>query len=458
MISPFVMIKQANLTPETFKYLTIALFSIGLLIRIISLPMYSTSDIGSWIKWGKITQESGLAKSFQGAYFPIQYIVFQSAYVISEHIGVNTGSLIKIYNLIFEIGLLCLIIILTKRHIKPWKIILVYWLNPFSLILFEQGYVDPQVLFFIILSITIIIKQISRYPYLLAGLPLGIAFLMKPQATGVFIGLTLLFITFLISKEINNFKKALGLLVFPAIFFISFSLYFGLNMEMKGHKTLPLASNFLQEKLGLSSQISDTIAKSSWLSIIYAYTPNNMPAINGYMPNAWFFVAESLRPSGTFIFRVADTQKFIGITYRNWGLILLLAVLIILMINIRRHNNQLKWQIALIMLIMPFLIPYLVTGAHENHFYYGFISMIILGSLMSDKLILYSAYLLGVLNGLNMLYLFVLPHYTNIYFDILYPTTARVSIIGASSLIFFIMLYYLSFKAQIVEKANNTTI
>ena len=441
----------------SIKQITLILFSLGLLLRIIAIPMSSHSDVAGYVKWGKTTYENGLAQSFQGAYFPVQYLIFSGAYALSTHIPMETQSIIKIFNLIAELGLLVLLVWLTKKYLETWKLMLIFWLNPLNLIFFDQGYADPQMTFFIVLAVFVIIRGISRYPYLLAGVPLGIAFLMKPQASPIFIGFMILTCLFLVKKEWANLK-ILGIFAFPLMLFVSFSLYFGFNLELKGHNTLPVISNTLQEKIGLSEGLSDFVAKSSWLGANYAFVPNVMPAINAYMPNAWFFVAEPMRIEGTNIYRVKDTEKFIGLTYRTWGLLLFLIILTTLILKILRSNQELKWKVVFMMLIIPVLVPYIVTGAHENHFFYGFTTLILLGAFMSDKVLLYSAYLLGLLNGINILCLFVLPYYLGIDLNIFYSTYARVSIIGASSLIFFTILYHLIFRVRISDKIGDNGI
>jgi len=455
MISQIVPIKQMHPTNRTLKYAVIILFTLGLLIRVVAIPMHSSSDVDGYVKWGRMTYEMGLAKSFQGAYFPVQYLIFSGAYAISEHVPIDAKLVVKIFNLIFELGLLWLLYLLTRKYIEIWKLLIIYWLNPFSLILFDQGYVDPQIAFFIILTVFIIVRQVGRYPYLLAGVPLGIAFLMKPQATPIFIGIIILtvatfIIKFITKKGVLN-AKTLGIFVFPVILFISFSVYFGLNIELKGHKTLPIISTELQ-KIGLPLQISDFAAKSAWLAANYAFVPKVMPALNAYMPNAWFFVAEPMRPPGINIYRVKDTQKLFGLTYRTWGLLIFLIILTLLILKIIKSNQTLKWRVLYVILLVPMLVPYIVTGAHENHFYYGFVTMILLGAFMSDKLLLYSAYLLGALNGINLFCLFVLTYYMNIHNNIMYPTFSRASVIAASSIIFFITLYHLMTKAKFEEK------
>lgn len=447
MISHLTRFRQMQFTGKTLRNVSIILFCIGLLIRIALIPMHSSSDVDGYVKWGKMTYEMGLARGFQGAYFPVQYLIFAGAYGVAKHVPIAAGVIIKIVNLIAELGLLALLYQLTKKYIASWKLLLVLWLNPFSLILFEQGYVDPQVAFFVALTVYIIIKQISRYPYLLAGVPLGIAFLMKPQATPIFIGIgTLIAATCMIKRKLIDLK-VLGIFVFPIILFISFSIYFGLNIELAGHKTLPIISTKMQHA-GFPVHTSDFVAKSFWLTANYAFVPNVMPALNAYMPNAWFFLAEPMRPPGIKIYRVKDTQKFIGLTFRNWGLLIFLSILTFLVIKIIKSNESLKWRVTWVTLLVPFLVPYIVTGAHENHFYYGFVTMTLLAIFMRDKILLYSAYFLGAICGINILYLAILPYYINLQY---YSTLARFPLVTASSIIFFVVLYHLMFRAQIQE-------
>ena len=170
-----------------------------------------------------------------------------------------------------------------------------------------------------------------------------------------------------------------------------------------------------------------------------------MAAINADMANAWFFVAESMRKDPMPIFRVHDdTNKFLGLNYRNWGLGTFLLIIGYLIFKITSSNRTLEEKIIITMCLVPILVPYITTNAHENHFFYGFVSTIILGALLSDKMILYSGYLLGVLNGINVFYWMVMAP----YFHIAYSNPPKMAIIGASSIIFFVLLYHLIFKIK----------
>ena len=83
------------------RYLILALFLIGLIIRIGAVWMPSSGDVDVDVKWGKATYELGLAKSFEGAYFPVQYLIYAGAYGLSLHLPVSAGHFVKIFNIIF---------------------------------------------------------------------------------------------------------------------------------------------------------------------------------------------------------------------------------------------------------------------------------------------------------------------------------------------------------------------
>lgn len=433
------------MTSNRYKIIIIILFTIGLIIRIFLIDTHGSSDLEEYIRWGKNTYESGLSKAFEGAYFPIQYQSFEISYAIANYYSISTESVIKIVNLIFELGELFILIYILKKYLSIQKIIIYFWLNPFMFIIHQQGYVDSQFSFFILLTLAILTIQNNNVSkYLISGIPLGISLLMKPQSAPIFVGLGILVFIFFIFKQKKEIHKVLVIFIAPFILYTTFSLYFGFTLDIhNNHKTLPKISSTIQETIGLPERPSDIIANSLFLTSQYVYTATKrMPAINAYMANPWFFVAESLRTNNMPIYRVEDTNKFFGLSYRTWGEILFTVAFLTIALKIFFSSQTLDKKILLIICVIPILIPYLGTSAHENHFYLGFIFTIMIGAWLSDRIIINAGYLLGSINGVHLFYLYIIPYYLHITYEI----TERMVIIGTSSIIFLILLYYLMFK------------
>lgn len=420
----------------------ITLFIIGLLIRISLINTHGTSDFNDYIKWGKNTREIGLSKAFEGGYFPVQYLSFGASYAIAEHYSLSAEKVIRIFNMIFEIGGLFLLIYMLKKYISVQNILICFWLNPFALIMYQQGYVDAQFSFFVLLALTVLMTNGDNFKkYLIAGMPLGISLLMKPQSAPLFLGLGILAVIFLLYKQKKEATKISCLFVAPFVMYVAFSLYFGFTLDINdNHKTLTEVSRVIQEKTNLSKRTSDITANSLFLTAQYRFVATKrMPAINANMPNPWFFAATALNKDNTPIYLIKDTEKILGVKYRTIGSILFFVAAIVIMFKIAGSNNPLGRKAIFLLCFIPIILPYLTTSAHENHFYFGFISTIILGALLQDKFILSSGYILGTLNGINILYLYAMPY----YFHTLYDTIAKIPLIAASSIVFFALLYHL---------------
>lgn len=430
--------------------LVIILFTLGLVLRVATIPVLGSYDLVQFSGWGQQTYEHGLSQSFQGVYFPVQYYLFSASYAIGQYIDVSTDKIIKIFNLVFELGLLGLLVFLTRKYLPPWKVLVLYWLNPFTFGLFLFGFVDFQFSFFILLAVVALLNLKER-KYIIAGVPLGIALLMKPQVVPLFVGIcTLLPLCWYMAwkRGEKGPKEILGIFVAPAVFLALFSLYFGLTLDLNGHKTLTKISNVIHTEIKLPENISEHIAESTFLVLHYIHVPDDDPSINANMPNAWFFVASALNPDNKPIYRISDSNELFGITYRMIGLFILLTIQTILIFKICSTRRRLSEKILFVLCIAPILVPYLATSAHSNHFYFGFIGTILLGAFLRDTFILRAGYILGLLNGINLLYSLI-PYLNRIPYE-----TGSIKLL--SSIVFFVLLYYLLRKSYDVQELKPT--
>lgn len=438
------------------KRTIILLFAIGLLIRILLIGTHSSSDIYEFIRWGKNTYESGLAKSFEGGYFPIQYLILGGSYGAAEKTGLNPEYALKISNLIFEIGIILLITRLLTKYLTTEKILFLFWLNPFALIIFQQGYVDAQFAFFILLSIFIIEKEISgeKRKFILAGIPLGISLLMKPQTAPLFIGLIILaVILFFLKKRIDGINIILIFIV-PIILYIFFSMFLGFTIDIKKHKTLTTFSEQLHEKTGLSKRTSEITASSLSLTAEYFFViTKRLPSLSANMPNGWFFVALAHNKKGVPLYRISDNLKLFGVSYRIIGSLFFISIASTLLYRIAKADFSLSKKIIFSLVLIPILMPYLTTSAHENHFYLGFIGSIILGAFLRNSFILAIGYTLSVLNGFVIAFYYLFPYYLKIY-----PSSiSKIPVVFSSALSFFALLYYLFFNSTFKNTNNQKT-
>ena len=156
-----------------------ALFFLGLTIRFVFLNRAGTSDIDIDLQWGKDANTFGLPFSYHGNYFPFQYQIFQ----VAAASGYPVSSLVvfKTINLIADIGVFVVLVLLLRRWRLNVLYACLYWLHPYFLAMFWLGYVDVQFVFFILLGLLALTRAVVVRDYLLAGVPFGLAWLMKPQ-------------------------------------------------------------------------------------------------------------------------------------------------------------------------------------------------------------------------------------------------------------------------------------
>lgn len=430
---------------KNLKILVCALFAIGLLVRVGLMESKGTADFSEYVKWGKGTYEKGLVGGFQGGYFPVQYQSLQASYAIAVNLSLPPDKVIRIFNLVFELGCLALLMYILRKHLSTTKIMVLFWLNPFALIIFQQGYVDAQFAFFVLAALALITSDLGGSnpgglsKYILAGLPLGIALLMKPQPIPIFVALAVLFVIFFAQRKRREAWKIACMVILPVVLYAAFSFYFAANIDIyDNHRSLPRVSEMLQQKAGLSKGVADFGAASLFLTGQYAYTAQNKAAINAQMANPWFLVATALNKDGLPIYRVSDTLTLFGVSYRNIGLLLLFAAAITILVRVARKETDLDTKIILASCVFPILLPYLGTNAHENHFYLGFILITVMGAILADKLTIKAGYALSCLNAVNLVYYYILPYYLGIGKS----TSALFTLSVAASIVLFIFLYH----------------
>ena len=175
-------------------------------------------DLFSYRKIGEITLQNiniypHIAK-IHHPYFPFYLYIEAFSIFLNKNIGINYVFFLKFINLIFDLGVIYLIYLLSNKNLKTT---IFYSLNPISiLIFFFHGQFDVIPLFFILLSIYFL-KQKKEIFSLLSY---SFAFLTKTWPILFFVP---------IFKKIRNKKKLLIIFFFPFIFIIIYSINFKNN-------------------------------------------------------------------------------------------------------------------------------------------------------------------------------------------------------------------------------------
>jgi uncharacterized membrane protein (DUF441 family) len=342
----------------------------GLFLRCMSLQFMGTFDMTTYHEWGLKAVNEGLYKAYQGIYFPFQYQIFEAGSFLSVKSNIQFFTIYKLINLLFDTGnLVVLYLIFRKINVSKYYLLL-YWLHPWFLIMVSQGYCDFQFTFFILCSILFSFKATSRN-YLIAGIFLGFAFLMKPQVQVIVLS-TFIYSIYIYykEKEIKHFS----IFVFSIILFINYSTYFLFTtgnpfrllrnyVDIGG--ALPLTANFL---------------------------------------NLWFPVAYHLKEPDAVIYSVTDNMSFLHIGLRTIAVAVLLILIILFIRKIYKNNTDqgINHNYFLIASFSTFVFPFIMTGAHENHLFLATVLLIPVLAKTRYLLIKISIHILLILQCINL--------------------------------------------------------
>jgi hypothetical protein len=342
----------------------------GLVLKCMSLSYMGIFDMATYHDWGLQTYKEGLIASYQGSYFPFQYQLFELGAVLAIKLNTNYVIIYKLINLLFDCGnLLVLYLIFRKINVSKYYLLL-YWLHPWFLIIFTQGYCDFQFTFFILCFIYFSFKATSRN-YLIAGVFLGFAFLMKPQVQVIVLSL---FIYSLYQYFKNRDIKSFHFFVFPAILFVDYSLYFFI---VSGH---PFQ-----------------------LARAYIDTGGSMPLTANFL-NGWFPVAYFLKAPVNPIYSITDDIMISNVPLRFLAILTLLLLIFVFINKLIKKNSidNIDYNIFLITGFSTFIFPFVMTAAHENHLFLATVLLIPVVGKVKNLLVKLSIHILLILQCINL--------------------------------------------------------
>src|SRR2546423_13626398 len=136
--------------------------------------------------------------------------------------GLKFFAVFKLANFAFDVGSFFLLLSLLKRQQANPLYALLYWLHPWFLTVFSLGYVDFQFSFFVLLCVWLL-REHRTADYLLAGIPLAAAFLMKPQVQMLVVAV---FCYGVLHYIRNRDLRPLCLLAAPVVLFFAYEVWF----------------------------------------------------------------------------------------------------------------------------------------------------------------------------------------------------------------------------------------
>jgi hypothetical protein len=323
----------------------------GLALKWPMLFYMGVFDMDLYYEWGRKALEAGLPRSYHGIYFPIQYQVFEACAWVVARTGSQFFTIYKVPNLLGDLATFGLLILLLRRRGANPLYALLYWLHPWFLAVFSLGYCDFQFSFCILLCVWLLRGEEARH-YLLAGLPLAVAFLMKPQAQ-ILIVATFAYGLFRYLRTRD--PRPLAMLLPPSLLFLGYELWFTLSLphpRLKAAQALPL---------------------------FYLNVTNVMPALTAQMTNIWYPVAYLLRKPGQGVHTVSDQIHLLPYLQARY----LMAVLVLGLVCLhafrveREVNTPPSDRFVKIFGFAALAVPFLMTSAHENHLFLASVFLVL---------------------------------------------------------------------------------
>ena len=351
-------------------------FLVGVIVRYRMLFYIGTDDMNAYHDWGQQALASGLPRTYHGIYFPLQYQVFEFCTWIEVRSGWDFIPIFKLSNFVFDAGLFCLLSLWLRRQGSHPAYALLYWLHPWFLSVFSLGYIDFQFTFFALLTVYLLGRDTAGH-YLLAGIPLALAFLMKPQAQILLIA-SLMYGVVHYARTRN--ARPLGMMVFPILVFLGYEAYFTI-------------SRFSALGYGAAG-----VLPWSYLNVT-----NVMPVLTAQMPNVWYPIAYVMKRPGDAINVVSDQIQvlpYLSAKYLAAGGVLALIGLHVSRME-RTGEPVISDRFARIFGFASVAVPSIMTSAHENHMFLGSVFLILFAARLPLSFMVASQILL-IVQSLNI--------------------------------------------------------
>jgi hypothetical protein len=333
------------------------LFAVGILVGVAikwaTLFYPGVWDMEAYRFWGREVLKQGLPNYYPGVYYPLQMQVFEVCAWTSTKLAVQFFTIFKLSNLLFDVGSFVLLIFLLKRQRANPAYALLYWLHPWFLTVFSLGYVDFQFTFFVLVCVWLLRGESTR-EYLLAGLPLAAAFMMKPQAQ---ILLVAAFCYGLFRYLRRRDARPLGLMAAPILFFLAYEIWFIISRPAPWY-------------------VAARVLPASYLNVT-----NVMPVLTAQMPNIWTPIAYLIKGPGHSMF-VNDrihVLPHVPVKYLAAFVVLGLVALHVWRIEKEPRISPTE-KFAKIFLFAALAVPFFMTSAHENHLFLGTVFLVLLGA------------------------------------------------------------------------------
>jgi hypothetical protein len=344
---------SSNSPHRRSRAILLAGFAVGLLLRVFMLSYRGTFDMDTNARWGRAVVREGLAHAYAGNYFPLAYQVFGAVDWLASRLGVDAIPVYKAANLAFDVGTFWVLTAMLRPSRGGPLFALLYWLHPWFLTVFSLGYVDSHFTFFVLLWLWLVRDATTAGRYFLAGIPLALALMMKPQA--VLPAASVVVYLWFRRRDPTVGQRAYVLA--PAVLvFAAYELYFGAALfPERGIDALLL------------------------LPASYARIGSIQPVLTAHMPNIWYVVAYVLKPEGQDIWNVSSKMHLLPLVQaRFFALILTLAAIVWYahVLAGTRSPRPDRGPFFYLTAFTGLVVPMLMTSAHENHLFLATVLLI----------------------------------------------------------------------------------
>jgi hypothetical protein len=352
---------------------------VGFGIRIALLRYRGTADTYSYEDWGTFTDRLGLARAYAGIYFPLEYQILGFTAHIATLLHLSFVTTLKAVSLVCDGGCLVILRVFLRRIGASSNWALLYWLHPYTLALFWLSYIDFQIGLMVLLAFALLWVERPSVGFLASGIPLGAAFLMKPQAI-LLVGIAMLVAIFgivagfrahrLSGKQQRRAIAPLLWLVGPCVFFAGYSAYF----HAHGH-----GARYLLDS--------------------YTHTLDVAPSLTANMPNIWYPITLIEVKPGEPTYTVTGPHVL-----HTVGALITIALILGLAWRVFRTWERRPFALSILLLASGALIiaPMTETRAHENHLYLGWLLAIPVAAVARRRAFTYGLIALSAADFLNL--------------------------------------------------------
>ena len=389
--------------------------TVGLVLRCLTLGYRGVFDTIDYVRWGRGTLDAGLAHTYLGMHFPLQYQIYAACFWLSRALAMNPYVVFKTANLPFDAATCALLIALLARARVSILYSLIYWLHPWFLVVFGLGYIDFQIAFLLVSSIWLLQRGETPLDYLMAGVPLAAAVLMKPQASLPYLGIA----CYAAMRWKQTGKLDAACMLVPTVLLgVAYQVYFTLA---------------LRAELGVRAL--------AVLPLSYARVGSFMPVLTAHMLNVWYPVVYALKSPGAEIWTVSSKGFLLPhLQVRFAALVLVTGVIAWYAYVLARSTRPLSAadRLRYLLTFTTLIVPAIMTSAHENHLFVATVLFVPLLASGTERPARWAIHALLVIQAVNLEGIYGVDRFA-VWLRPIYSFEARVALSLVSVACFFLI-------------------